>query len=394
MVRTTPCKTRKMGEGVGAPRDRYVDFLRAFSILVVVVWHWVFTVVWWADDGPHASNPIGSTYGLWFLTWFLQVLPLFFFVGGYATLKAWERSRGRGEAASRFVWTRWMQLLIPASVLLGFAFVAGTVVGWIDPDPGWLDQALLLIISPLWFLVIYLVVTLISPLAIWAHGRWGELVLVFMVAATSLVDVGRFAEDADGMALVNLIVVWALCFQFGFSYERLASAPRRTLWVITWAGFFSLVALVRTGLYPLSMVGVPGDKFSNMAPPTLCIVALLFFQTGVAMLLRPGVLERLDRPRWASFSRLANRYAMGIFLWHTTGFAVAYALLTALGLQPPQEATLGWWATRPIWLLLPALFTVPLVLGFDRLMAPRVRRVPDGTPGIDDLAASRSDSLP
>ncbi len=81
-----------MVDGDHVSRDRYVDFLRAFSILVVVVWHWVFTVVWWADDGPHASNPIGSTFGLWFVTWFLQVLPLFFFVGGYATLQGWNRS--------------------------------------------------------------------------------------------------------------------------------------------------------------------------------------------------------------------------------------------------------------------------------------------------------------
>ncbi len=297
-------------------------------------------------------------------------------------------------STGRFVWTRWKQLLIPASVLVGFAFVLGNVVGWVDPDPGWLDRALLLIVSPLWFLVVYLVVILVSPLAIRAHQRWGELVPVFMVAATALTDVGRFAEDADRMALLNLVVVWALCFQLGFFYERLASAPRRSLWVVTWGGFFSLVALVRTGLYPLSMVGVPGDKFSNMAPPTLCIVALCFFQVGVAMLLRPVVLGRLDRPRWSSFSRFANRYAMGIFLWHTTGFAFAYALVTVLGLQPPQQATIGWWATRPIWLLLPALFTLPLVLGFDRLMG---RRVGTGRPDVTvapDLAVPRSELYP
>ena len=40
-------------------RDHYIDFLRAFSLLVVVAWHWVFTIVVWKDDGPHATNPIG-----------------------------------------------------------------------------------------------------------------------------------------------------------------------------------------------------------------------------------------------------------------------------------------------------------------------------------------------
>ncbi|HWN33902.1 MAG TPA: hypothetical protein VNP03_14225, partial [Pseudonocardia sp.] len=28
-------------------RDGYVDFLRAFSILVVVLWHWAFTILQW-----------------------------------------------------------------------------------------------------------------------------------------------------------------------------------------------------------------------------------------------------------------------------------------------------------------------------------------------------------
>ena len=78
-------------------RDTYIDFLRAFSLLVVVAWHWVFTIVIWKDDGPHATNPIGFTTGLWAATWLLQVMPLFFYVGGYSHLVAWERARSRGE---------------------------------------------------------------------------------------------------------------------------------------------------------------------------------------------------------------------------------------------------------------------------------------------------------
>jgi len=28
-------------------RDRYVDWLRALSLVVVVIWHWAFTIVDW-----------------------------------------------------------------------------------------------------------------------------------------------------------------------------------------------------------------------------------------------------------------------------------------------------------------------------------------------------------
>lgn len=49
--RQAPAQEAKAGvignEPVGARpgRDRYVDFLRAASLLVVVGWHWVFSIV-------------------------------------------------------------------------------------------------------------------------------------------------------------------------------------------------------------------------------------------------------------------------------------------------------------------------------------------------------------
>ena len=95
-------------------RNAYVDFLRAFSLLVVVAWHWVFTIVLWRDDGPHATNPIGFTSGMWAATWLLQVMPLFFYVGGYSHLTAWERARSRGESIGRFVLVRLKALAVPA----------------------------------------------------------------------------------------------------------------------------------------------------------------------------------------------------------------------------------------------------------------------------------------
>src|SRR4051794_28905202 len=68
-------------------RDRSVDFLRAVSITVVVLWHWVFSITHWNAHGALTMpNPIGHTPALWFLTWILQIMPLFLFVGGFATV--------------------------------------------------------------------------------------------------------------------------------------------------------------------------------------------------------------------------------------------------------------------------------------------------------------------
>src|SRR5689334_4114887 len=47
-------------EATPASRDRYVDFLRALSIVVVVLWHWVFSITQWSDEGSLIMpNPIG-----------------------------------------------------------------------------------------------------------------------------------------------------------------------------------------------------------------------------------------------------------------------------------------------------------------------------------------------
>ncbi len=101
----------------GDERDRYVDFIRAFSLLVVVAWHWVFTIIVWEDDGPHASNPIGFTTGLWLATWLFQVMPLFFYVGGYGHLRSWQRAQRRGESIWQLVGRRLQRLAIPALAL-------------------------------------------------------------------------------------------------------------------------------------------------------------------------------------------------------------------------------------------------------------------------------------
>ena len=40
-------------------RNPYADFLRSFSLLVVILWHWCFTILVWGDDGPVRDQPAG-----------------------------------------------------------------------------------------------------------------------------------------------------------------------------------------------------------------------------------------------------------------------------------------------------------------------------------------------
>ena len=133
-------------------RDAYIDLLRAGSLFVVVAWHWVFSIVWWGADGPHTSNPIATTPGGWALTWVLQVMPVFFFVGGYVHLRTWESVELAGGGWRTFVPRRLQRLLVPALVCLGAAAALRLLVAFVLPEATWATQGLFLILSPLWFL--------------------------------------------------------------------------------------------------------------------------------------------------------------------------------------------------------------------------------------------------
>jgi hypothetical protein len=372
-----------------AARDEFIDFCRAFSLLIVVLWHWVFTIVVWGARGPSANSPLGFTRDLWILTWFLQVMPVFFLVGGYAHLQLWYKLRTSGLS---FVLGRVRRLLVPSLALLAvWAGIAAVAEGVFHVY--WFGRAALLIVSPLWFVAVYLVLVMLSPAAIWLHRRFGPLVVVILAGVAALVDVARFGRHITWAALVNLVVVWALCHQLGFFYRKLADGPRIVPWCFVWGGLFGLVGLVLTSIYPPSMVGVPGDRISNMGPPTLCIVALCFFQTGLVLLIRPWVLERLRRPGWARANEVINRFALPLFLFHTTGYAIAFGLLWLAGYRPPTHPTLAWWAERPIWVLVPLVCTVPVIVTFGRrqIGRPRPTAAPTG-PETQPTTAAAVDS--
>ncbi|MDZ4826121.1 MAG: hypothetical protein SGJ13_06600 [Actinomycetota bacterium] len=129
---------------------------------------------------------------------------------------------------------------------------------------------------------------------------------------------------------------------------------------------FALSVLTNMGLYPRSMVGVTGERFSNMGPPTLCIVALMAFQAGTVLLIRPAALRWLERPGPARFAAWANATSMTVFLWHLTGYAIFYTAVRVGGYHAPERTTLAWWAERPLWLLGPLACTIPLVFLFRR----------------------------
>jgi hypothetical protein len=344
----------------GRERDELVDLVRSLATTTVVLWHWVFTILVWRHDGPHADNPIGYVSGLWSLTWVLQVMPLFFVAGGYVHARSWARQRGSWRS---FIARRLVQLGLPALALIAIVAGAGTAIalGHQGGDP-WVTRAVVLVLSPLWFLIVYLVLVATVPLWDRLDRRFGYLVPLGLTALAMAVDVLRFGYDYAWMAWFNLVFVWAAAHQVGWSWERLRDAPARFGHALILIGFSALVGLTNMGLYPRSMVGTTSaaDRFSNMGPPTLPIIALTILQVGLLVVYRDRLLAFAKQPRMRGFVAWLSANAMPLFLWHTVGFALFYALMLFVT-DVPAEPNALWWVTRPLWILGPALATVPLL---------------------------------
>ena len=107
-----PSAADRIDAATPASRDRYVDFLRVFSLGTVIVGHWLMAVVVVGREGNvTTTNALALMPALQPLTWVLQVMPVFFLVGGYANARAWESLRRRGGTYADFVRTRAGRLL-------------------------------------------------------------------------------------------------------------------------------------------------------------------------------------------------------------------------------------------------------------------------------------------
>lgn len=350
-------------------RDRYVDLLRVASLGTVVCGHWLMAAV--SSDGM--GNLLAVVPGLQVLTWVLQVMPVFFFVGGFSHALSYRslarRTDGRPYAV--FLRARLRRLLRPTLVFVLVWGAAALALQLAGAGGGRLTGAALrLVTQPLWFIGIYLAVVALTPPLLRLHERFGWGAFAGLAGAAALVDVLRFALGVPYAEFLNFAFVWLAVHQLGFlrADGRLAGLRRPA--ALAAAGLGGAVLLVAYGPYPLSMVGMPGEKVSNMAPPTLALLCHGLWLVGAVQLLAGPAAARLRRPRVWRAVVAANGIAMTAFLWHLTAMLAVYATQLALGMTLPAPAGAAWWAQVPVRIALAALVTVLLVAVFRRFEAP------------------------
>ncbi|MFI8810501.1 MULTISPECIES: acyltransferase [unclassified Streptomyces] len=353
-----------------AHRDRAVDGLRALALLAVPTGHWLlggFTL----DGGGalHNASPL-SAFGFFApVSWVLQMLGIFFLVGGYAsvlsyrrrksTTGAWLRGRlarlGRPVLGVTAVWA----VLIPVLYALG---VPGDT----------LRTGSTLVIQPLWFVGVYTVVTALTPLCIRVAkklGGWAALPLLASVAVVDFLRYGPFAEAVPSwLSVLNILPGWLFAYQLGVSWGegRIGKRGARVLLV---GGGVLFAVLLLVFHYPASMVGVPGEARTNSHPPSLLVLALAAAQSGAAILLRDRIGRLLRKPLvWAPVV-VINLSAMTILCWHQTAMLAAAVPASFAGAVPGLTTgpdSLGWILARLAWM--------PLFAGLLVLIARYARR--------------------
>ncbi|MCP4247538.1 MAG: acyltransferase, partial [bacterium] len=287
-------------------RDRYVDFLRVFSLMMVIGGHWLAVLVTWEAGTLRGESALNVLPEMWPLTWLFQVMPLFFFVGGFANRKSYESVVRRGGGYAAYVTGRLQRLLMPTLVFLALGLTVAVGIDAAGLMDDTLRPAARVVTLPLWFLGVYLMVVALAPPMLALHRRLGNRIAIGMVVAAVAVDWVRFGVGIDDFGHINYAIVWLLVHQLGFFYADGALA-RWAAWM-TSAAAVLLVALVAVGPYPPSLVGISGNEIDNMNPPTLVILALAGFQVGAALLLRSRLVAWLDGPRpWAVVVGLNRR---------------------------------------------------------------------------------------
>jgi fucose 4-O-acetylase-like acetyltransferase len=386
--------TGRLAAETPASRNRVIDFWRATAILVVVFGHWLAASIWLRPDGEIAlmNSLQWIPYAAW-VTWAVQVMPIFFFVGGYANARALHRVEVGDQPRREWIVTRVRRLFTPVIPLLLVWIVLIVALRLFVPADVVRAGAMSATV-PLWFMAVYLVMVATAPFtyAWWCRWRWGS---VAALAGTAIgLDLARFAFDVPGAGWLNFVFVWAAIHQLGYWWATRDAeghpVASSTGWRIAAAALTGLIAVTWIGLYPVAMVGVPGAELTNMTPPTFALALLGMMQAGVILGTQAAVRRITARRRvWHGVVAVSG-VIMTIYLWHLSAMSLLAAggLFTFGGVAFQVEpGTTSWWLTRPVWLAVLVAVTAMLVAVFARFEW-RIRtdrlptRVRDVTAGV------------
>jgi len=367
---------RDMAVRTPESRERSADMWRALAICLVVLGHWFVVAVTYRDGRLSGYNALAVLTWVDPVTWLFQVMPIFFFVGGYAGGASMASHRARGGDGIGWVLRRTDRLLRPTTALFVVLPAVTVVAVASGVDKQLLGTAVWLAAIPLWFLVAYLALVALTPWLYALHRRAGLSVPAVMVVLVGVADLLRMGLDVPVVGQSSYLFAWLAVYQLGFCWrDGLLRLGRWQALAVAVGSLGALIALTVAGPYSLAMVGY------NTDPPTLALMALAATQIGVVLALQPAANRWLRRTGPWTAVIASNAVILTVFLWHMTAAAVAAAVLFPTGVmaQPPIHSG-AWLLWRVPWIAFCAVFLVVLVALFARieLRRPALRPVEPG----------------
>jgi hypothetical protein len=361
-------------------RNRYVDALRAASILVVVFGHWLMAGPEILADGTiRIGHLVAESTLIQGLTWIFQVMPVFFFVGGYANAAGWRSARRRGERYPMWLRTRLRRLTMPVLPLLVFWTIAGSVALASGFESDLLRAGSQAALVPVWFLATYIVAVALAPLTLRLWERFGWGLIAGLTVAAAVIDIATVGYDIQIVRWINYVFVWNAVHALGYAWAdgRIGTPRHRAL--LGLGSLAVLAALVAALPYPLAMVGLDSAAITNSNPPKVTLIFLGMFQFGLLTALEAPARRLLERARLWRAVIAVSAVIMTLYLWHLTamvGVIGAQIGLDGFGLRVTVN-TPGWWATRPIFLAVLMVVTGMFLAVFRKFERPQVDTRPE-----------------
>lgn len=346
-------------------RDLTLDVTRVFCVLLVVAIHLMMIGVGVDGSGAIvASRPLEAQPWFAYATWFGQIMPLFFVVGGFASLTAWRSSLRKNRTAADYIRSRVLRLARPALPLFVFYAVVITGVTVAGVAPELVATVFTGAGSPIWFLAAYTLCQTVVPLMARLHTRAPKSTMLVLLLGAVMVDTLRFSTEVELVGYLNFVFVWLFVQQVGFWYAD-GWFDRSRLQLV------ALAAISFATLFPLTAMGPYSvDMLTNLNPPTVPLMMLAVGQACVLRLLKPALsaLMQHKAPRAVVF--VAGTRLMTIYLWHLPviiALAGVSLLIPGAAVSPGSPA---WWLTRPLFYVVTLLVVFALSLAVGGFEAP------------------------
>ena len=354
-----------------ADRNRAIDFYRVLAMMAVAFGHWLALVAVEDIDGQlQGGNALEFIPELGWATWLLQVMPLFFVVGGFSSAMSLDSHNRKGGTPQDWIAARLRRMMPPAVVLAGTwltILAVGAVIGQFAIAVVAVHAAAI----PLWFLANYTIDTALAPFVL-PRFRANPARFAALIGGAFLTFEALRILDVAVLPHANWVLGWLIFQVAGMAWcDGLLPTGRRlvalaaTMWVTT------LGLVLSGGPWAISMVNVPGLENSPTNPPTLALMTFGAAYSLTAIAAAPRISAALQaRPKaWAGVVA-ANAVAMSVYLWHmTAAVIVTAATFFTTGLPAHEVGSIEWWAFK-----IPTILGSMIVLGAIVLVVNQVER--------------------